>query len=71
MRLMTDLTTAQRFFLQAHPGKSLRQVLLDVTTRHETLADAAAEVWISVPTLRIWMVQVGLPTSRDRFEVLV
>lgn len=61
-----DFTTAQRFLLMAHPGKTLREVLSEVLGRHTTMRDAAAELEVAPITLRCWLKDAGLDATALR-----
>jgi hypothetical protein len=65
------LTNYQRFFIQAHGGRDLKAILAEATDRCPTLELASKDLGISEPTLRMWMKECGLDTSRTRNSEVV
>lgn len=61
---MADTTqrpsTVQRMLLQMHPGKTLREIVVDAYEKGGTLVAAAELLGISDLTLRHWLKDLGL-----------
>jgi transposase-like protein len=56
---MIERTSLARAIERANGNRSIEEVVREVVARHRTLSEAAAELGVSVPTLRVW--RSGLP----------
>lgn len=59
-----DNSTALRRLQEANPGRDPRDVVTEVYNRHGALEGTAAELGISVPTLRSW-----ITAWRGRYQI--
>jgi transposase-like protein len=53
-------STPMRMLERLHPGKSVDQIVRDACRKHETPEGAAAELGVSMTTLRKWRERFGV-----------